>query len=1306
MFADRMKLMRVNLSMLFVFSLIFYGFGQNVNYQIRLTEIMATADNNDVNGSQDPTFYIYYKDNGTNANAVTAWQPTGCIYLADNTFGAWWSGTPNQGVNIPFNWNTVNNTDATQINTELEGFEKDCLNDNCTYDGSCSIWDGLNDDDTYAARTNSGNFDFTLDAPCQWNEYELINSDYHAHIEVYWEYVALDPGTVDGDQFVCVNGDPTVLGSLTSGTPAVSSFVTYQWQQDVGCTGSFVDIAGATSATYDPPLGFIQQTCFRRAVTYACGTEYSNTVTVDIEQPSTAPTSITASPTSLCGSGNVTLSVNGGTLGTGASWEWYLGDPNASGVSIGSGASIVYNMLSTGDVYVRAEGNCSITSTVNQTIVVNGPSTSPTSLVASQTTICFGGSVDLTAVGGILGTGANYAWYITDPLVGNPAPVFTSTSTNFTGVSPVTTTTYYVRIEGCDTTGYVSVQIDVNSLSNDPTGVSSSSSSVCSGSPVTLTVNGGSLGTGADWYWYQGGCGAGAPVATSQVVTFNPTSTTTYYVRAEGTCNNSACASITVLVDDNSQAPTTVLATNSSICPGDQTVLSIAGGSLGTGADWQWYNGACGGTPIGSGATLAITPSVTSTYYVRAEGTCNTTTCANTTITVENASVAATGATVSLNNICSNTSTTLNVNGGTLGSGASWEWYSGSCGGIYVGSGASLNITPSSTTTYYVRAEGTCNTTNCENVTVTILPSSTAPSAITATNTSVCPGGSTTLSVTGGNLATGDQWVWYEAGCGAGTSLGTGTSITVQPSVQTTYYVRAEGTCGSSACASLTISMDDVSTAPTSMIASNTAICTGSSVVLSVSGGSLGTGATWQWYSGSCGGSPVGSGNSISVTPSATTSYFVRAEGTCGNSNCIDETITVGAGVPDPSSAEVTVDNICPGEETQVYVVGNALPSGYSWVWYTGACGAVTVGVGDTITVSPTATETYYVRSVGTCGETNCVSVDVNVQNGSVAADGITASNNNFCQGESTTLTVDGGSLVAGADWVWYENSCGGNQVGTGASVILIPSNSTSYYVRAEGGTCGPTACENIFISVIETVVHCNPFDTICGTPGAFTLEGGEPVGGTYSGDGVSGGVFNPQVAGNGTHTISYVYTAANGCSDTAKQNLVVVPTDMTAIIVMDQLTCSQGGVTLSVDVQNSEGFISYFWSDGDYNDVKTFVQEGFYSVQVQDAEGCVVNSDTVEVTEEMECIDIPNTFTPNSDGKNDTWNLDFSAFSDVELIVFTKWGREVFTTSDLIVSWNGTTKGGKDLPAAVYYYTLSLNGGEFSQTGTITILR
>ena len=106
----------------------------------------------------------------------------------------------------------------------------------------------------------------------------------------------------------------------------------------------------------------------------------------------------------------------------------------------------------------------------------------------------------------------------------------------------------------------------------------------------------------------------------SLVTTFNSNviNTTAYEVNALGI---------------ESTAPTAING-NAQIIAGTPTTLTLSGGSLGTGAQWVWYTNSCGGTQVGTGTSIQVNPIVTTTYYVRAEGNCNITTCASLSVEV------------------------------------------------------------------------------------------------------------------------------------------------------------------------------------------------------------------------------------------------------------------------------------------------------------------------------------------------------------------------------------------------------------------------------------------------------------------------------------------------------------------------------------------------------------------------------------------------------------------------------------------------------------------------------------------------
>ncbi|MCF6130619.1 autotransporter-associated beta strand repeat-containing protein, partial [Flavobacterium sp. AS60] len=244
--------------------------------------------------------------------------------------------------------------------------------------------------------------------------------------------------------------------------------------------------------------------------------------------------------------------------------------------------------------------------------------------------------------------------------------------------------------------------------------------------------------------------------------------------------------------------------------------------------------------------------------------------------------------------ICPGTSTSLTVSGGIKGTGAVTQWYTGSCGGTLAGTGDTLNTgNLSSDTTYYVRYSGDCNTTSCTTVTVTMKSLSTAPTGTTGT-TSICPGTSTSLTVSGGIKGTGAVTQWYTGSCG-GTLAGTGDTLnTGNLSSDTTYYVRYSGDCNTTSCATVTVTMKSLSTAPTGTTGTTT-ICPGTSTSLTVSGGSKGTGAVTQWYTGSCGGTLAGTGDTLNTgNLNSDTTYYVRYSGDCNTTLCAIVTVTLG----------------------------------------------------------------------------------------------------------------------------------------------------------------------------------------------------------------------------------------------------------------------------------------------------------------------------------------------------------------------------------------------------------------------------
>ncbi len=198
------------------------------------------------------------------------------------------------------------------------------------------------------------------------------------------------------------------------------------------------------------------------------------------------------------------------------------------------------------------------------------------------------------------------------------------------------------------------------------------------------------------------------------------TYTVTYTVAAAGGCPAF-----------NTTAPITITAApNATINYAASPYCNIAGTAtatrtgIGAGGTYSSTTGLIINATTGDVNTLTSTPGTyTVTYLVAAAGGCTAYT-TTTSITINSLSTAPTGATASTGLICAASgNVTLTAVGGTLGSGASYKWYTGSCGGTLVGTGAVLtNLPISATTTYFVRIEGACNTTTCASVTVAVAP--------------------------------------------------------------------------------------------------------------------------------------------------------------------------------------------------------------------------------------------------------------------------------------------------------------------------------------------------------------------------------------------------------------------------------------------------------------------------------------------------------------------------------------------------------------------------------------------------------
>ncbi|HVX51158.1 MAG TPA: PKD domain-containing protein [Chitinophagaceae bacterium] len=214
---------------------------------------------------------------------------------------------------------------------------------------------------------------------------------------------------------------------------------------------------------------------------------------------------------------------------------------------------------------------------------------------------------------------------------------------------------------------------------------------------------------------------------------------------------------------------------------------------------------------------------------------------------------------------------------------------------------------------------------------------------------------------------------------------------------------------------------------------------------------------------------------------------------------------------------------------------------------------------------------------------------------------------------------------------------------------------------------------------------------------------------GYYTGNGVNNGYFTPSQAGTGTHTITYHYTLSNGCADTISQTVKVGPKPKVTA-GQDDVILQGGQIVLQGSATGGDG-LTYVWTPNEHLDDNTLAQpvatplaDTYYTLKAINSDGCY---DTAGVwIKVLQFPLVPNAFSPNGDGINDTWQISYiSSYPDCKIMVFNRYGQAVFTSTGYTRPWDGT-RNGNPLPVGTYYYIISTTHLPKPLKGQVTILR
>lgn len=190
---------------------------------------------------------------------------------------------------------------------------------------------------------------------------------------------------------------------------------------------------------------------------------------------------------------------------------------------------------------------------------------------------------------------------------------------------------------------------------------------------------------------------------------------------------------------------------------------------------------------------------------------------------------------------------------------------------------------------------------------------------------------------------------------------------------------------------------------------------------------------------------------------------------------------------------------------------------------------------------------------------------------------------------------------------------------------------------------------------------------------------------------------------GSGLYNITLIVSSNHNCKDTIVKQVNLTPRPIAGFAYSASTGVNVGTSVSFVDT--SRYSINWTWNFGDGSPTTTlqnpstiYYANGVYVVTqiASDSYGCTDTARVAikinNVTNEISTL-IPNAISPNGDGKNDIWKLDFLnlLYPNAEIDIYTRWGENIFHSEGYATPWDGTYKGDK-LAVGTYYYVIKLN--------------
>jgi gliding motility-associated-like protein len=190
------------------------------------------------------------------------------------------------------------------------------------------------------------------------------------------------------------------------------------------------------------------------------------------------------------------------------------------------------------------------------------------------------------------------------------------------------------------------------------------------------------------------------------------------------------------------------------------------------------------------------------------------------------------------------------------------------------------------------------------------------------------------------------------------------------------------------------------------------------------------------------------------------------------------------------------------------------------------------------------------------------------------------------------------------------------------------------------------------------------------------------------------------------------VTNKATGCSEELTYTPQILP-PLSVSFTEPNLSINQGK-SVDIEVKNPLSGATYTWNTGAKGtSIKVNpIQTTTYTVTVTDAGGCTGTGQITVTVRVVSCTDkdeyLPNAFTPNGDGKNDILYVKSNVITEMTLVIYNRWGQEVFSTNQINEGWDGTFEGKNMAPDAYAYYLKAtcISGDKFVKKGNVSLLR